>query len=78
MTHPSSPDPADVVAAWETVEEMLAAVPEGLTKDVLRMVAAGFSADEIAHRLHLPEAEVVALAARGRMRVLTAALDAPE
>jgi DNA-directed RNA polymerase specialized sigma24 family protein len=69
-------DPLDVVVAWEAVEELLASVPEGATKDVLRLVAGGLEADEIAVRLGLPVGEVAALAARGRMRVLTAALAA--
>ena len=76
MSYPSSADPAELIASWETVEELLVAVPEGPAKDVLRMVAGGFSAGEIAYELRLPVDEVVALAARGRMRVLTAALAA--
>lgn len=71
-------DPADVVIAWEAVEELLAVVPEGATKQVLRLVAAGLAPDEIARRLRLPVAEVDALAARGRVRVLTAALVVPK
>jgi DNA-directed RNA polymerase specialized sigma24 family protein len=67
-------DPADLVVAWEAVEELLAAVPEGDAKDVLRMIAAGLSAEQIAHRLGLSPADVEVLAARGRIRVLTAAL----
>lgn len=67
-------DPAVTVLAWEAVEELLAAVPDGPPKDVLRMVAAGLGADEIAQRLRLPVADVEALAARGRIRVLTAAV----
>jgi DNA-directed RNA polymerase specialized sigma24 family protein len=67
-------DPAEVVLAWEAVEELLAAVPESPAKDVLRMVAAGLPADEIAERLGLGVAEVDVLAARGRIRVLTAAI----
>lgn len=67
-------DPADVIVAWEAVEELLSAVPESPTKDVLRLLAAGLSTAEIAHRLDLPADEVDALAARGRIRVLTAAL----
>lgn len=69
-------DPADTVVAWEAVEELLHAVPEGPGKDVLRMVAAGMSLDEIGDRLAAPVDEVRALAARARIRVLTAALDA--
>lgn len=69
-------DPADTVVAWEAVEELLRAVPEGLGKDVLRMVAAGLSLDEIADHLVMPVDEVHALAARARIRVLTAAVDA--
>lgn len=71
-----SSDPADVVIAWEAVEELIAVVPEGAGKDVLRLIAAGLSASEIGARLGLPAAEVDALAARGRVRVLTAALAA--
>lgn len=67
-------DPADLVVAWEAVEELLAAVPESAAKDILRLVAAGWSAEEIAARLELAVTEVEALAARGRIRVLTAAL----
>ncbi len=67
-------DPADLVVAWEAVEEMLAAVPEGTAKDVLRMVAAGFTADDIAERLGLPVEDVEVQAARARIRVLTAAM----
>jgi DNA-directed RNA polymerase specialized sigma24 family protein len=63
-----------VILAWEAVEELLAAVPESPTKDVLRMIAAGLPADEIAERLGLALADVVVLAARGRIRVLTAAI----
>jgi DNA-directed RNA polymerase specialized sigma24 family protein len=67
-------DPADTVIAWEAVEELLAAIPESPAKDVLRMVAAGLPGDEIAERLGLAAADVEALAARGRIRVLTAAV----
>jgi DNA-directed RNA polymerase specialized sigma24 family protein len=67
-------DPADVIVAWEAVEEMLAVVPEGSAKDVLRMVAAGWRADEIAERIGVDVADVEALVARGRIRVLTAAV----
>jgi DNA-binding CsgD family transcriptional regulator len=38
------------------------------------MMAAGLPADEIAERLGLSIADVVVLAARGRIRVLTAAI----
>jgi DNA-directed RNA polymerase specialized sigma24 family protein len=69
-----SPDPAELVVAWEAVEELLAVVPDGAAKDVLRMVAAGLPAREIAARLGLAPAEVETLAARGRIRVLTAAI----
>jgi DNA-directed RNA polymerase specialized sigma24 family protein len=69
-----APDPAEVLVAWEAVEELLACVPEGTTKDVLRLVAAGLPVEEIAHRLRLEVSEVAALAARGRVRVLTSAL----
>lgn len=71
----STDDPAEVVIAWEAVEDLLAPVPEGASKDVLRLVAAGLSAEEIADRLDVPVTEVGPLAARGRVRVLTAALD---
>jgi DNA-directed RNA polymerase specialized sigma24 family protein len=74
MEQPGTTDPLDVVIAWEAVEELLAPIPEGATKDVLRLVAAGLSAEEIADRLRLPVEEVAALAARGRVRILTAAL----
>lgn len=67
-------DPAETVLAWEAVEELLTAVPEGAQKDILRMVAAGLRAEEIAERLGLAVPEVEALAARGRVRVLTAAV----
>jgi DNA-directed RNA polymerase specialized sigma24 family protein len=67
-------DPADLVVAWEAIEELLTAVPEGDTKDVLRMVAAGIPTTEIAERLQIDIADVHALVARGRIRVLTAAV----
>jgi DNA-directed RNA polymerase specialized sigma24 family protein len=67
-------DPADLVIAWEAVEELLAVIPESTTKDVLRMAAAGLSMGEIAERLDLTRADVEALTARGRIRVLTAAV----
>lgn len=74
MQELSADDPADTVIAWEAVEELLAAVPEGSAKDVLRMVAAGLPADEIAERLDIAVTDVDALLARGRIRVLTAAV----
>lgn len=75
MRQHGADDPAEMVVAWEAVEELLAVVPEGSAKDVLRLTAAGLSPDEIADRLGLAVAEVGPLAARGRVRVLTAALD---
>jgi DNA-directed RNA polymerase specialized sigma24 family protein len=63
-----------MVLAWEAVEELLASIPESSTKDVLRMVAAGLPLDEIAERLGLAVADVEVLAARGRIRILTAAI----
>lgn len=74
MRQHEADDPAEVVVAWEEVEELLAVVPEGSAKDVLRLVAAGLPSEEIADRLGLPVAEIAPLAARGRIRVLTAAL----
>jgi DNA-directed RNA polymerase specialized sigma24 family protein len=70
----SAEDPAEMVVAWEAVEELLAVVPAGPGKDVLRMMAAGLPHEEIAERLDLPVGEVEVLAARGRIRVLTAAV----
>jgi DNA-directed RNA polymerase specialized sigma24 family protein len=67
-------DPAELVVAWEAVEELLAAVPESPAKDVLRLVAAGWPMDQIAERLGLAVTDVEVLAARGRIRVLTAAI----
>jgi DNA-directed RNA polymerase specialized sigma24 family protein len=67
-------DPADLVVAWEAIEELLTAVPEGDAKDALRMVAAGIPTAEIAERLRIDVAHVHALVARGRIRVLTAAV----
>ncbi len=64
-----------MVVAWEAVEELLAVVPEGPTKEVLRMLAAGFSAAEIGDRLQLCEDDVHALAAQAALapdRVLRA------
>lgn len=73
--HPSrAEDPADVIVAWEAVEDLLAVVPEGTGKDVLRMTAAGWSVDEIAARLGLSAEDVRVHAARARVRVLTAAV----
>lgn len=69
-------DPADTVIAWEAVEELLAAIPEGPAKAVLRMVAAGIPREEIADRLGMTAPDVDVLAARGRIRVLTAAVAA--
>lgn len=74
MQELSAVDPADVVVAWEAVEELLAVVPEGDAKEALRMVAAGVPMGEIAQRLQLAVADVEALVARGRIRVLTAAV----
>jgi DNA-directed RNA polymerase specialized sigma24 family protein len=74
VRHFRAEDPAEVVLAWEAVEELLVAVPESPAKDVLRMVAAGLSADDIAERLGLAAADVAVLAARARIRVLTAAV----
>lgn len=74
MRRVTAEDPAELVVAWEAVEELLAVVPAGPSKDVLRMIAAGLSVDEIAGRLDLPVTDVAALAARGRIRVLTAAV----
>jgi DNA-directed RNA polymerase specialized sigma24 family protein len=68
-------DPADAIVAWEAVEDLLRVVPEGPGKDALRMVAAGLSLDEIADRLGVTTDEVQVLAARARIRVLTAAVD---
>lgn len=76
MQNQRAQDPADLLVAWEAVEEILAAVPEGTVKDVLRMMAAGFSKADIGERLRLCDDDVEALAARGRVRVLTAALAA--
>lgn len=67
-------DPADVIVAWEAVEDLLAVVPEGTGKDVLRMTAAGWSLDEIAGHLGLTPEDVRVHAARARVRVLTAAV----
>lgn len=70
-------DPADLVVAWEAVEELLASVPEGIAKDILRMTAAGWSLEEIAARLGMTPDEVRVDAARARVRVLTAAVAQP-
>lgn len=69
-------DPAEVVIAWEAVEELLAAVPDGAAKDALRMVAAGLHVPAIAERMGMAVGEVEALVARGRIRLLTAAIAA--
>lgn len=74
MRDPRAEDPADVVIAWEAVEELLAGVPEGPSKAVLRLVAAGLNAPSIAERLGLAVAEVDVLVARARIRLLTAAI----
>lgn len=74
MHEAGAQDPAELVVAWEAVEELLAAVPEGTPKDVLRLVAAGLRAEEIAERLGIETEDVDVLAARGRIRVLTAAV----
>lgn len=71
-------DPAETVLAWEAVEELLGAVPDGPTKDVLRLVAAGLSPEEIAERVGLGVGDVETLAARGRIRLLTAAVAYPQ
>ena len=74
VPHLTVEDPAEVVVAWEAVEELLAVVPESAAKTVLRMLAAGLSAGEIAERLDIPADEVDVLTARGRIRVLSAAI----
>ena len=66
-------DPADLIIAWEAVDELLQAVPDVPTRTVLRLVAAGLRTDEIARRLQLPAEQVQTLVARGRIRLLTAA-----
>lgn len=66
-------DPADLIVAWEAVEDLLAVVPEGTGKQALRMTAAGWSVDEIAERLGIGVDDVRVQAARARIRVLTAA-----
>ena len=66
-----------MVVAWEAVEELLVAVPDGPAKQVLRLTAAGFSDAEIAARLRLSPPEVAVLRARGRIRVLTAGIGQP-
>jgi DNA-directed RNA polymerase specialized sigma24 family protein len=71
-------DPAETVVAWEAVEELLDVVPEGTTKDVLRMTAAGWSVSEIATHLGIDDDAVEVHAARGRIRVLTAAAAASD
>lgn len=74
MGDPRIQDPADVLVAWEAVEDLLAAVPESLGKDALRMIAAGVPADEIADRMGLTVADLDVLTARARVRLLTAAI----
>lgn len=59
---------------WEAVEELLTVVPEGIAKNVLRMIAAGMPVADIAERLALRVDEVEVHAARARIRLLTAAL----
>ena len=73
MRDPRVEDPAEILVAWEAVEELLAAIPEGPAKTIWRMRAAGLRPDEIAERIGLAVGEIEALAARGRIRVLTAA-----
>ncbi|CAN5834493.1 hypothetical protein BH23ACT10_BH23ACT10_27130 [soil metagenome] len=67
-------DPADLMVEWEAVEELLTVVPEGIAKNVLRMIAAGMPVADIAERLALRVDEVEVHAARARIRLLTAAL----
>lgn len=67
-------DPADRMVEWEAVEELLTVVPEGIAKNVLRMIAAGMPVADIAERLALRVDEVEVHAARARIRLLTAAL----
>lgn len=78
MTEPASDrtDPAEVLVEWEDAEAVIAVVPEGPTKEALRLLASGCNDAEIAHRLGVSRDDAVALVARGRMRVLTAALAA--
>lgn len=74
MRHVTADDPAELIVAWEAVEELLAAVPDGAGRDVLRLVAAGLEPEEIAQRLGMAPSDVQRLVARGRIRVLTAAV----
>ena len=74
MQDPRIADPADVIIAWEAIEELLTAVPDGPSKDVLRMVAAGLDSEEIAARMQLALDDVDTLVARARIRILTAAV----
>lgn len=71
-------DPAELVLAWEAVEDLLRVVPEGTARDVLRMVAAGVPVVGIAEELGLEAGDVQVIAARARIRILTAALPANE
>jgi DNA-directed RNA polymerase specialized sigma24 family protein len=76
--HPQrAEDPADVVVAWEAVEDLLAVVPEGTGKLVLRLTAAGWAVTEIAAQLGITADDVRVHAARARVRVLTAAVAIP-
>lgn len=63
-------DPADVIVAWEAVEDLLAEVPECRAKSALRMVAAGLRVEEIADRFALGVDEVEVLLARARVLVV--------
>lgn len=67
-------DPADLMVEWEAVEELLTVVPESTAKEVLRMMAAGMTAADIAERLSIAIDDVEVHAARARIRLLTAAL----
>lgn len=75
MRELAAQDPADLVVAWDAVEELLAVVPEGIGKDVLRLTAAGATQQEIAAALGIPIDDVAAHVARGRIRVLTASVE---
>ena len=55
-------------------EELLSVVPEGRTKMILRMLAAGISVEEIADAVGLSPEEIDVLVARARIRVLTASI----
>lgn len=76
MFEGNTADPADTIVAWEAVEELLSPVPEGPSKEALRMIAAGFKVSEIAAHLHLTGEDVEVLVARARIRVLTDAVKA--